>query len=172
MSAAPRRRWRRWLVDALLVVAVVVGVGWWQTRNVPAGAAPDFETLFADGQPSSLAHWRAAQGERAVLLYFWASWCPLCRSVEGSVDALQADWPVLTVAMQSGDAAAVAAVMAERGLAWTAALDADGAIAARYGLRGVPAFVIVDAGGRIRFAEVGYTTAAGLRARLWWANTF
>jgi hypothetical protein len=31
----------------------------------------------------------------------------------------------------------------------------------------VPASFVVDGAGRIRFATVGYTTEAGLRARLW-----
>ncbi|HPM22753.1 MAG TPA: hypothetical protein PLP66_02530 [Phycisphaerae bacterium] len=63
------------------------------------------------------------------------------------MDGVQADYPVLTVAMQSGGAAAVTSVLAERGLNWTAAIDADGRIAQSYGLRGVPAFVIVDPAG-------------------------
>jgi predicted DsbA family dithiol-disulfide isomerase len=72
--------------------------------------------------------------------------------------------------MQSGDAAAVAQVLAARGLDWTTAVDADGRIAGRYGLRGVPAFVVLDREGRIRSVSVGYTTEWGIRARLWWAG--
>jgi hypothetical protein len=29
---------------------------------------------------------------------------------------------------------------------------------------------VIDAAGRIRFREVGYTTEPGLRLRLWWAG--
>jgi hypothetical protein len=44
----------------------------------------------------------------------------------GAIDALRADWPVLTVAMQSGNAATVAKVRRERGLDWPTVIDADG----------------------------------------------
>jgi len=89
---------------------------------------------------------------------------------EGSVDALRAHWPVFTVAMQSGDATTVAKALRVRGLDWPTAVDPDGSIAARYGLHGVPALVVVDARGEIRSVMVGYTTSPGMRLRMWWAG--
>lgn len=164
------RRWTRWLGDIALVLLVLLGVHWWQTRDVPAGPAPDFDAVFADGSRASLAAWRAAHPGQVTAVYFWAEWCPICKAQEGSIDALQSDWPVLTVAMQSGDAAAVAKVLGERQLSWTTALDPDGRIAARYGLRGVPALVVIDPQGRLETVTVGYTTELGMRLRLIWAR--
>jgi thiol-disulfide isomerase/thioredoxin len=169
-AAAAPRRWQRRLADVAVVLVVLAAVHWWQTRDLPAGPAPDFEADFADGSRGSFAAWRARHPGQATALYFWAPWCPVCSAQQGSVDALQADWPVLTVAMQSGDPQAVARSLRERGLAWATAVDPDGRIAALYGVKGVPALVIVAADGRIRGASVGYTTEAGMRLRLWWAR--
>ena len=163
-------RWRRWAVDLALFAGIFLAIQAWMARDVPAGPAPDFATVGADGRPLSLAAWRAAHPGEAVGVYFWAEWCPICTAQQGTIDGVQADHPVLTVAMQSGDAAAVAKVLAARGLGWTTAIDADGSIAQTYGLRGVPAFVVVDAAGAIRSVSLGYTTGWGLRARLWWAG--
>ena len=149
---------------------VFFALQWWQVRDVPRGPAPSFSAPMADGRSGSLAEWRAAHPGETVAVYFWADWCPICRVQEGSVDALRADWPVLTVAMQSGNAAAVAKVLRKRGLDWPAAVDADGSIAARYGLHGVPALVVVDGRGDVRSVTVGYTTTLGMRLRLWWAT--
>lgn len=165
-----RRRWLRWLVEAGVFVVIVLAIQWWQTRDVPGGPAPDFEAAFADGSRGSLAAFRAAHPGRVTALYFWAEWCPICKVQEGSVDRLRGDWPVLTVAMQSGDPPAVAKVLAERALPWTTAVDSDGQIAARYGLRGVPALVVIGPDGELRGVAVGYTTEIGMRLRLWWAR--
>lgn len=107
-----------------------------------------------------------------MALHFWAEWCPICRMEEDSISALQRDWPVLGVAMQSGDTARVQAVLNKRGLPWQSAIDTDGSITRRYGLSSVPAFIVLDAQGQIRFAEVGYTSEIGMRLRLWWAQNF
>ena len=163
-------RWRRWAVEIGIFVAVFFAIQAWMARDVPAGPAPDFATVAADGRALSLAEWRSAHLGQAVGVYFWADWCPICTAQQGTIDGVQSDYPVLTVAMQSGGAAAVKSVLAERGLDWTTAIDADGRIAQSYGLRGVPAFVIVDPAGQIRSVSLGYTTGWGLRARLWWAG--
>lgn len=161
---------RRWAVEIAVFVALFFAIQAWMSRDVPAGPAPDFATVGADGRPLSLAAWRALHPGKAVGVYFWADWCPVCTAQQGTIDAVLADHPVLTVAMQSGDAAAVQKVLAERRLGWSTAIDSDGRIAQRYGLRGVPAFVIVDPAGTIRSVSLGYTTGWGLRARLWWAG--
>lgn len=164
-----RRRWLRWAAEIGVVVALVLVIQWWQARDVPRGPAPTFTAPMADGSSGSLAAWRAAHRGRTVGIYFWAEWCPICKLQEGSVDALRADWPVLTVAMQSGNAATVAKALDVRGLDWPTAIDQDGSIAARYGLHGVPALVVVDGRGEIRSVTVGYTTMAGMRLRMKWA---
>ncbi len=165
-----RHRWLRWALDAALIVLVIVAVQLWQTRHVPFGAAPDFAGPLATGGAMGLAAWRADHPGRPVAVYFWADWCPICKAQQGSVASLAGDWPVLIVAMQSGPPAEVARVLAERGLAWPTVVDESGAIASRYGLAGVPALAVIDADGRLRTVAVGYTTALGMRARLWWAS--
>lgn len=167
--------WRSHALTLLVFALVYAGIHSWQTRAIPSGEAPAFVTPSATGQTLGaieLDEWRARHPGRAVALHFWAEWCPICRLEEGSISALQTDWPVLTVAMKSGNAAGVQAVLRQRGLPWQAAVDADGSLSQRYGLGAVPAFIVLDAQGRIRFAELGYTSEAGMRLRLWWAQTF
>jgi thiol-disulfide isomerase/thioredoxin len=165
----PARR-KRLLLEALLIVGVVVGVQLWQARGLAEGPAPPLVGTLADGRGASLAEALRAASGRPVLVAFWAAWCPVCKAEEGNIAAVARDWPTLTVAMQSGDAAAVARHLKERGLAFAAIVDADGQHAADWKVRGVPTHFIVDGQGNIRFQLVGYATELGLRARLWWAS--
>ena len=161
-----RRRLRDWAVDLALILAIFLGVQWWQARPFASGEAPPLAGPGPDGAPIDLAALRG----RPVLVHFWATWCPICKLTIGGVDAIARDHPVLTVAMQSGDAAEVRAYMAAAGLSFPVVIDADGRIAARWGVRGVPANFVLDAAGRIDFATPGATTETGLRARLWAAG--
>lgn len=157
-----------------MVLGVFVAVQTWQTRDVPAGQAPDLALtlLNPDGSTSAttLAAWSAAHPGQPVALHVWAEWCPICRAEEGTVSALAQDHPVLTVAMQSGPPAAVARVLRQRQLQWVTAVDARSEAARALGFKAVPAFVVIDAQGQLRGASVGYTTGLGMRARLWWAR--
>jgi thiol-disulfide isomerase/thioredoxin len=165
--------WRAHALTLTAAVGIVLGVNAWQTRLVPSGPAPDFQAPLAGAvgaQDVTLDSWRAQHAGRAVALHVWAEWCPICRAEESSINAVQRDWPVLTVAMRSGEQSQVARVLQQRQLPWLAAVDADGSLSARYGIRAVPAFIVLDAQGRIRHASVGYTTSLGMRARLWLAQ--
>ena len=167
--------WRAHASTLAVLVVAVLALNAWQTRDLPAGPAPDFQAPLVgaiDTESITLEAWRAQHPGRAVALHFWAEWCGICRAEEGSISDLQQDWPVLTIAMRSGDAAQVARVMAQRDLHWLAAVDADGRLTARYGFKAVPAFVVLDAKGRIRHASVGYTPELGMRLRLWLAQHF
>ncbi|QHE85724.1 redoxin domain-containing protein [Hydrogenophaga sp. BPS33] len=169
-----RQRWKSHLLSLGLLLAVLLGVQAWQTRDVPSGSAPDFTATVVqpDGSfgQTTLSQWRAQHPGQPVALHVWAEWCPICRAEEGSVTRLSRDWPVLTIAMQSGRAEQVAGVLAQRQLPWATAIDPRGATARQLGFKAVPAFVVVDAQGDLRGATVGYTTEIGMRLRLWWAR--
>ncbi|CAN7420613.1 redoxin family protein [Acidovorax sp. LjRoot66] len=165
-----RRGWRQHLGTLLLAVLVVAGVDAWRTRDLPSGPAPDAAITLADGTTTTLDQWRAMHPGRAVALHFWADWCPVCKIEEPSVAALSADWPVLGIAMQSGPAARVAQVQRQRGMPWPTAVDPQAELSRAWGVRVVPALVVVDAQGQVRFATTGYTPGWGMRWRLWWAQ--
>ncbi len=169
-SPAPQKRlprWLRWGLEGLAMVAVALAIHLWQTRDTPRGPAPDFSGVLSDGRATSLAQWRAQAPGKPLLVYFWADWCAICKATRPSVEAIAADWPVLTVAMDSGPPPQVARTLAERGYRFPALADPDGRISNRYGLPGVPAFVIIDPRGNIQAVSIGYTSEWSLRWRLW-----
>jgi thiol-disulfide isomerase/thioredoxin len=158
--------------EAALILALFVALHFWQTREMAAGAIPPVAGRLAGGGELALYDFLREAGGKPVLLYVWSTWCPICRAEEGTIAALSEDWPVLTLAMQSGDAATVAKFMGERGLRYPALVDTQGELAWRLGVRATPAYFVIDKTGAIRFSGAGYTTGWGLRARLWWAHAF
>ena len=170
-AVSPKRnRWLRWAIEALLVVALAAAFQAWQTRNAPRGPAPNFAGQLIDGRDFDLASWRAQHPGQAGLIYLWAGWCAICKTTAGTVSSIAEDWPVITVAMQSGPADKVAETMRQRGYAWATLPDPMAEVFLQYGTRVVPAFIIVDPAGNVRAVTIGYTSEIGLRLRLWWAS--
>jgi len=149
-----------------VLLVLIFGIRAWQQSGTASGPAPALAGVQLDGQPVALA----AFAGQPVLVHFWATWCPICRAEQGSIDALARDVPVITVAMQSGDRDAVVQHLRKEELSFPVLNDPAGEIAAQWGVRAVPASFIVDGAGQIRFLEIGYTTGVGLRLRLWLAG--
>lgn len=165
------RRWKRWSLEALILIALVSAVTVWQNRGLASGSAPPLEGIRTDGSHIKLGAGGTAETEgAATLVVFWATWCKVCSAEAGNIESIAADWPVITVAMQSGDREEVAQYLAGKGLKTPALEDDDSDISKAWNVRVVPAHFIVDGAGNIRFRVVGYTTTLGLRARLWWAQ--
>lgn len=166
-KSSKSRIWMRRGLELLLVIVVITGVREWQQRDIVKGFAAPLSGMLLDGKSYSLA----AKPAQPVLVHFWATWCPICRAEQGSIESLSRDNPnVITVAMQSGSNAEVRKFMRDQGLSFPVINDTESQIPAAWGVHGVPASFIIGADGKIKFVEIGYTTGIGLRIRLWLAG--
>jgi len=162
-----RKIWRRRVAEILLFIVLIAGIRAWQQRDMISGNAPPLQGVLLGGSAYALP----AQPEQPVLVHFWATWCPICRAEQDSIAAIAQDRPnTITVAMQSGSDAEVARHLASQGLHFPVLNDTEGRISSAWGVHAVPASFIISPDGQIRFVEVGYTTALGLRFRLWLAG--
>lgn len=135
-------------------------------KDLLNGPVPALETTLLSGDPVSL---KSLQG-KPVLLYFWATWCSVCKLAEHGVSELSKDHVVVTIAMNSGSGKKVLTYLSENNLEFPVIADPQGSIANQFGVRGVPTSFIINSKGHIAYTEVGYTTAWGLRLRLWLAQ--
>lgn len=158
-------------LEVALIVAVILGAQYWQTRGLPEGVAPPLAGVLTDGSVVIVGAGETANSA-ATLVAFWTTWCPVCSAEEDNIVSVAKDYRVISVAMQSGEAATVMKHLKEREIDLPALIDADGRHAMNWGVRGVPTHFVVDAAGNIRFRVVGYATTWGLKARLWWAENF
>lgn len=166
VKTPPKRRWRRWATELGLVILVVFAIQWWQARDSISGQAPVLQGRLLTGERFDLAELKGSP----ALVHFWATWCPLCRLEEDSIDGIADDFPVVTIATTSGEAVEVKAYLAEKGLDFPVLLDESGDIGREWGVKGVPASFILDGEGNIAHTTVGYSTGIGLRLRLWLAG--
>jgi peroxiredoxin len=125
--------------------------------------AADFQLSDLDGQLLRLQDQRG----KVVLLNFWATWCPPCLQEMPLMDQLyqmlrQRPFVMWAVAMKE-DREKVAPFMDKHHFQFTALLDPDGAVSARYKLRGLPTTYLIDCHGN----TVGWSVAprSGLMKR-------
>jgi thiol-disulfide isomerase/thioredoxin len=160
------RRWFRWGGEAAVVLGALLVVGLIQTRHhLGSGERPvaTFRTL--DGAPVRLESLRG----RPVALVFWAPWCGVCAAQSDNLSRV-ARWAgdrgrVASVASAFGDLAEVRAYLAAHDVPEPVLLG-DQATTRAFRVEAYPTVYFLDAEGRIKGSVVGYTTTAGLLARL------
>ncbi len=153
------------LLFYLAVTALIIYGQFFLNRTLVTGKPPEITAESITG--TSISD-QISKGPG--LIYFWAEWCGICRSMQGTVSDLLKDYPGVTVATQAGNAETVRAYQNKEGLSWKTVADPDGNIGSRFGIRGVPTFFILDREGKIKFTSVGYSTETGIRFRLWLAG--
>ncbi|SUA14493.1 periplasmic thioredoxin [Neisseria lactamica] len=153
---------------ALVFLSVSLFLDWVRKPDEPAGAAGRPLTLLS-GQRLTLEQ---LGRDRAVLVYFWGSWCGVCRYQSPIIDDLAADGvPVVGVAVRSGSASEVAAYMEKRGLGFPTVNDEDGSLSGAWRIVATPTVVLVKNGKMVHYTT-GISSYWGLRARIFQADVF
>ena len=149
------------LVCMLFVVMSTISFN--ASAKVPVGVeAPDFTLDALSGSKVRLQDLRG----RVVMINFWASWCAPCRLEMPHLVRLHekyrsAGFTLLGVNIDEDRK--VGAAMAERvGVKFPVLFDTDKKVTRLYDMGAMPATLIVDRKGRVRFAHLGYE--AGVEA--------
>jgi peroxiredoxin len=117
--------------------------------------APDFSASTLDGGSTSLSSYRG----QVVLLNFWATWCPPCRTEMPDMQAFYQEYQaqgviVLAVNVQE-DGGTVNNLRNEYGLTFPILLDGSGQVKDAYNARALPKTYFIDRGGVIRQIQIG-----------------
>lgn len=159
----------RYLIISLqlfLFIAVYTGVRSYTQRNLVQDIPAALNVTLLSGKTINLQ----ATSDTPQLLHFWASWCSVCKFEQSSIESLSKSYPVISIAMQSGNATELRQYMQSNKLSFSVVADNNGNIARQFGVRAVPVSFILNKQGRIVFIESGYTSSWGLQLRLWLAQ--
>jgi thiol-disulfide isomerase/thioredoxin len=161
------------LVNALLLVAIVVGVSAFQSRNMlstSATMAPPLNGPLLRGGSYELTD----ADRRPELVYFFAPWCKFCALSSDNLvrlRRLRADdsLEILTVALGWQDQEEVRDYVDRHGLKLPVVLG-DRRLAEDWQVYAFPTYYVLDSNHRIRRRDLGYSTQFGLWWRTWIVN--
>ncbi|MBP6495275.1 MAG: protein disulfide oxidoreductase [Psychrobacter sp.] len=150
------------LIYGLIVALIYTAVNWWRQPVMPAN--PQLQLTDYQGQAVNLA----AMSEKPTLIYFWGTWCPICRVTSPTIDKLAAadNYPVVTIAIKSGSDQELHTYMSEHNYRFTTVNDQEGEIFADWQGQVTPSYVILK-DGKMTQGLTGIQPEWSLKLRLW-----
>jgi thiol-disulfide isomerase/thioredoxin len=106
---------------------------------------------------------------KPLLIHFWATWCPTCKLEASNINFLSKYYQVITIAVKSGSDYEIKKYLDEHNYHYKVVNDKDGTLSQKFKIAGYPTTFIYDKDQKLRFAEVGYTSTAGLALRMLWS---
>ncbi|MGR6831562.1 protein disulfide oxidoreductase [Aliivibrio wodanis] len=159
-------RWIKEIVKFTFFITLFsIAVDYWRSQDMPSEAPPPLSINTIGGESVDI---KKMSYEEPVLVYFWATWCPVCNVVSPSVSWLASNHQVVSVAITSGDNNRLSQYMNYKEYNFPVINDSTGNIGQEWGVTATPSIVIVK-NGEISSITTGATTPMGLWLRLFFA---
>ncbi|WP_145931806.1 protein disulfide oxidoreductase [Yersinia bercovieri] len=160
------KRWSKELAVLVLLVAVVsLGMDWLRSPQAP----PDWSDTPLQTLTGETVSLQAMSQNKPLLIYFWATWCGVCKFTSPSVNQLaQEGENVLTVALHSGDAPQLERWLSKKGYQLPVVNDSSGQLSAQWQVSVTPTLVILYQGKMVQHTS-GWSSYWGMKLRLWLA---
>jgi thiol-disulfide isomerase/thioredoxin len=158
---------RKTIMKFMMVILAIFIIRAYQQQELTSGIAPSFSSKTLSGEIMNAN----PPPDKAILVHFWAVWCPICNLENDNIQAISQDYKVLNIAIQSGSDLEIQDYAEENNMQLNNLInDQTGSISKLFGVKGTPTSFFINPKGQIQFIEVGYVTTFGYRLRLWWAG--
>lgn len=117
-------------------------------------SAPDFSLQNLSAQKKSLIELR---GEKKAIVFFWATWCPHCRTQLAAVNEKKGELAAKNITVILVDLGEIPQQVQQyvdaNGITFEVLLDQYGEAADLYSVAGIPTFVFVNEQGLVKAIE-------------------
>lgn len=153
--------WTKQLVIFLLLALIITAVvDVWRGKDFPKDNVPALVGTTLAGEGVDLAE---LSKDQAVVVYFWATWCSVCSFVSPTVDTLSEYYPVVTVALSSGEDLRVKKYLQHHGYNFDVVNDENYDLGNDWKVKVTPTILIVK-DGEVKWLTTGFTSLPGI----WW----
>ena len=158
------------LRDIVIVVAVVLVIGWWQSRDMlDTSGQVQIQPLTVTslkGESTIIT----AQAGKPTLLYFFAPWCFVCKASIGNLNDLATDeTQIIVIALDYQSTDEVTEFLDDVDVALPVYLGTP-ALQSHFKITGFPSYYLLNSDFVVVDKAIGYSTSAGLKVRAWLAQ--
>lgn len=151
---------KQFAIFLLLALIITAVVDVWRGKDFPKENLPALVGTTISGEAVDLAE---LSKDQAVVVYFWATWCPVCSFVSPAVDTLSEYYPVVSVALSSGEDLRVKKYLQHHEYDFAVINDENYKIGSEWKVKVTPTILIIK-DGEVKWLTTGFTSLPGI----WW----
>ncbi|MDR9828110.1 protein disulfide oxidoreductase [Vibrio sp. FNV 38] len=152
-------------VYLLLFISLSTAVDWYRTHDSPSKLPPSLSSITIDGERVDLI---AESYESPVVVYFWATWCSVCRFVSPSLSWVSQYYPTYSIALNSGSNQRVQAYVLQHDYQFKTINDENGAWMKQWKIAVTPTTYVLYQG-ETQSVTTGFTSPLGILMRVWFS---
>ena len=160
---------RNLLVFFIFFYSLSFAMDYWRGKSLPVGNIP--ETIYLDTLNNTIDLTQLSRDE-ITIVYFWATWCGPCKVTSPSIKQLAKSYPVVSVAMASGESDEIEQYFYKGDTSSTRIPiinDDDQVISKQWGVHVTPTILFIK-NGKILGYTTGISGYPSLWLRAWWLN--
>lgn len=159
------RRFSKYVLEAVLLLAVVFGVYQWQTKGLLKTDGTEQLDLVSFIQQDGTVLELSAADSRKKVLYFFAPWCAVCERSINSLDVLdEAEYQVIRVALDYPDSQSVEDFIERVGVNGRVVFG-NQHHKQRFNISAYPTYYVLDSNMTVISRDIGFSTSLGVKLR-------
>lgn len=158
-----QKRWFRWSVDILILIAIFMAISIWQGRNLIGSGepAPAFALTDMEGVDHNLADYKG----KKTFIVFWAPWCPVCGAESDNISRIKS-WMgdrvhVISVVLDYQGEDDIQGFIDKHNVNYPV-LKGSRQVGQDYKVSAYPTMYVLNKEGEIDYTVPGYTTTFGM----------
>ena len=149
---------------SIIIIITLNVISYYKSQDLNKEKFPYEAFELIDGSTYTVSN------DKPLLVYFSATWCPICKFQSPNIQELSKNYQASTIASQSGTKEEIEKYLKENSFTFKVIDDIYNDFAYRFNIKAYPTTLIYDKNGNLKFSDVGYTSSFSLKLKLWWAK--
>ncbi|OEF23401.1 protein disulfide oxidoreductase [Vibrio rumoiensis] len=148
----------------LFAIVITTAMDLWRGKDIPRDNLPPLQGITLQGKSVDIA---TLSQDKAVLVYFWATWCSVCNFVSPAVNQISKYYPVVSVAVRSGEDQKLQQYLQYKEYQFETINDNNHRLSSDWSLQVTPTLMVFK-NGKLEYYTTGFTSLPGI----WWRMFF
>lgn len=145
-----KRYLKELLLFSVLLLIITNTISYYRSKELNPSILNIADIALIDNQ--------TIEQQKPIIIYYWGSWCSICKIESPNIELLSKYFNVLSIATKSGNEYEVKEYLKTNNLSFKTHNDENATLSKTAGISVYPTIIIYDKNGKLYSSDIGYTS--------------